>query len=109
MTKIVHDGKVIFILSEAEGLEYQALKRETGREEQWFRADIARYLGISMQRLSERRWDLPFHGEGLWHRRNVSWPRSVVEEWLKIPADERRDQYYARFGNVNHKVIHRGS
>lgn len=95
MTRVLHDGRVMYLLTEAEANEYKALKRDTGREEMWFRQDIARYLGISIQRLSERRWDLPFNGEGAWHKRNICWPRSVVEEWLKIPAEERRRRFYA--------------
>lgn len=98
MTRVIHDGQVIFILSEAEADEYQSLLRETGRDEMWGRKDIAKYIGISTQRLSECPWLLPFYGQGMRRKRNAIWTKREVIQWNKKSPKRLKEEYDASFG-----------
>ncbi len=58
------------------------------------RPEIAQMVGISRNRLSEKPWLLPDFGRGLKRKRNVRWPRHVVEKWLAQDHAELRRQWF---------------
>lgn len=99
MTRIIHNGMVMFLLNEAEADEYQCLRRETGRDEMWNRGDIANYLGISRSRLSECPWLFPFFGQGMRRKRNAVWPKHEVVQWNKKSPEQLKEEYLASFGH----------
>jgi hypothetical protein len=99
MTRIIHDGTIMFLLNEAEADEYQSLLRETGRDEMWGRKDIANYLGISPSRLSECPWLFPFFGQGMKRKRNATWTKREVVQWNKKSPMQLKEEYLASFGH----------
>ena len=98
MTRVVLDGKAFIMMPESEYEEIKGMLKEDATR-QMTRRDIAKYLGISYQRLSEKPWLLPYFGEGLTKKRNATWAEREVTNWLKTPEEVLKERFYGRNGN----------
>ena len=88
MTKTVLDnGEVLVILTLS---EYKSLSDDI---EMWGRREIAKFLGISYQRLCECPWLLPDNGGGKRRRRNVKWPKREVLRWHSKSREQLKKEY----------------
>lgn len=94
MTKLVLEGRNYYLFSED---EYDIIRQQLREDSQRLmnRADIAKMLGISKQRLSECPWLLPYNGKGMRHKRNAVWSEREVMMWHRKTPAQLKGEYDA--------------
>lgn len=92
MTKVVLEGKTWYLIPEA---EYEVIRQQMREDcsRQLNRRDIAKLLGISVNRLSECPWLLPYFGQGMKRKRNATWSEREVMNWNKRSPQELKEAY----------------
>lgn len=67
--------------------------------------DVAKYVGRSVPTLYRNRWLLPDFGAGIDGNQKKEWTKKEIDEWLKTPVKELKNQYLERGMKVAQKYL----
>lgn len=67
--------------------------------------DVARYVGRSVPTLYRNRWLLPDFGAGLEGNQKKEWTKKEIDDWLKTPVNELKNQYLERGMKIAQKYL----
>lgn len=67
--------------------------------------DVAKYVGRSVPTLYRNRWLLPDFGAGLEGKQKKEWTKKEIDDWLKTPVKELKNQYLERGMKVAQKYL----
>ena len=67
--------------------------------------DVAKYVGRSVPTLYRNRWLLPDFGAGIEGNQKKEWTKKEIDNWLKTPVKELKNQYLERGMKVAQKYL----